>query len=91
MNEGIEVVPIVLSLFLVQRASNRPETTPTVARRLIANGLGLQAQVSPEQKEKEAKQFEAARERKRQETQRKNGKKEAEEEEEEESSAWGDT
>lgn len=56
-----------------------------VARRLITNILGVRADISPEQKQKEAQQLEDAKERKRQERQRKQ-----EEEQKAEKFYWGD-
>jgi len=46
---------------IAARASDRPETTPVVARRMITSILGVKADISPAQKEREDKQFEDAR------------------------------
>nr|XP_020667702.1 coiled-coil domain-containing protein R3HCC1L [Pogona vitticeps] len=49
----------------LQPAKERPETSATLARRLVAGALGMRSKQSKEEREAERKQLQAARERKR--------------------------
>jgi len=68
------------------KSPDRPQTTAVVARRLIAGALGVKINVSPEQKEKEQRQLDEAREQKKNE--KKEKYREAQKEDDEDYGDW---
>lgn len=60
---------LVIYIVVLRPVGDRPKTSASTARRMVANALGVRVNISKEQRDKERRELQEAKEKKRKEKQ----------------------